>query len=394
MADTPFATLWTDAKTAFHTTSARKKPSEKFLSFFRKSSGLEKATADLDKAIDKASLDNLKALSVALSKFIAVKDTYMTTLTAAQNREEEPANYKKACIELSKKLAAMEPDFIERRNKSLQNGLSDRLIKMSQQIKVDRNGILSFNVDQTAAIAEAQKRLKDGGLLAPKVLEGIEKDQATMGKKLLAYETEILPEIEKYYAFFNVKRLQDIPTSSKPAAITLDAMRFNIERFKKNDTALQGLKKDSEKATKEFNAKALEPLKKAVAKVNDLRRSAARIADPWMIMRGKDLIAAETASEINKHLAGTFQDLDRATEKLVEQIENADKVLKKNEAQLGEMAKVVKSVHKYDGAIGRLQAKVTAALKIKLTKKSTKDDVCKLGSPLVSVLSGIVGLDA
>lgn len=111
-------------------------------------------------------------------------------------------------------------------------------------------------------------------------------------------------------------------------------------------------------------------------------------------MRGKDLITAETASEINKHLATTFQDLDRATEMLVEQIENADKVLNKNGAQLGEMAKVVKSVHKYDGAIGRLQAKVTAALKIKLTKKSTKDDVCKLGSPLVTVLSGVVGLEA
>jgi hypothetical protein len=45
-------------------------------------------------------------------------------------------------------------------------------------------------------------------------------------------------------------------------------------------------------------------------------------------------------------------------------------------------------------AIGRLQAKVTAALKIKLTKKSVKDDVCKLGSPLVAVLSGVVGLQA
>jgi len=394
MADKPFATLWAEAKAAFTKASDRKKPSEKFLSFFRKSSGLEKATADLDKAIDKASLDNLKALSVALDKFTAAKDSYMKTLTAAQNREDEPEAYKKACVELRKALEAMPPEFIERRINSLQDSLSVRFVEMSQQIKVDRNGILSFNVDQTGAIAEAQKRLKDGDLLAPKVLEGIEKAQATMGKKLLAYETEILPEIEKYYAFFNVKRLQDIPTSSKPAAIALDAMRFNIERFKKNDTALQALKKDSEKATKEFNAKALEPLKKAVAKVNELRRSAARIADPWMIMRGKDLITAETASEINKHLAGTFQDLDRATEKLVEQIENADKVLKKNEAQLGEMAKVVRSVHKYDGAIGRLQAKVTAALKIKLTKKSVKDDVCKLGSPLVAVLSGVVGLQA
>ena len=395
MADTPFATLWADAKAAFTKASNRKKPSEKFLSFFRKSSGLEKATADLDKAIDKASLDNLKALSVALDKFTAAKDNYMTTLTAAQNREEEPAAYKKACVDLRKNLEAMEPEFKERRIKSLQDSLSDRLVKLSQEIKGGvPNGIFSFNVDQTGAIADAQKRLKDGYLLAPKVLERIEEDQTTIGKKLLTYETKILPEIETYYAFFNVKRLQDIPTSSKPQAIALDAMRFNIERFKKNHSDLQALKKDAEKAAKKYNAEALSPLRKAVAEFNDVRSDAYKIAVEWMTTRGKDLITEIKASEINAHLATTFKELDRVTGSLCSEIKKADRVLEKNKAQLGEMAEVVASVHKYDGKLDRLQKKVADALKIKLTKKSTEDDVCKLGSPLSTVLEAAAGLGA
>ena len=401
MADTPFATLWADAKAAFTKASNRKKPSEKFLSFFRKSSGLEKATADLDKAIDKASLDNLKALSGALDKFTAAKNNYLTTLTAAQNREEEPAAYKKACVDLRKALEAMTPEFIERRIKSLQDSLSVRLVEMSQQItvvkrnvKVDRNGIFSFNVDQTGAIADAQKRLKDGYLLAPKVLERIEEDQTTIGKKLLTYETKILPEIETYYAFFNVKRLRDIPTSSKPQAMALDAMRYNIECFKKNHSDLQALKKDAEKAAKKYNAEALSPLRKAVAEFNDVRSDAYKIAVEWMSTRGKDLITAETASKINAHLAGTFKELDRATGSLCSEIKKADRVLEKNKAQLGEMAEVVASVHKYDGKLDRLQKKVADALKIKLTKKSTEDDVCKLGSPLSTVLEAAAGLGA
>ena len=395
MADTPFATLWADAKAAFTKASNRKKPSEKFLSFFRKSSGLEKATADLDKAIDKASLDNLKALSVALDKFTAAKDSYMKTLTAAQNREDEPEAYKKACVDLRKNLEAMEPEFKERRIKSLQDSLSDRLVKLSQEIKGGvPNGIFSFNVDQTGAIADAQKRLKDGYLLAPKVLERIEEDQTTIGKKLLTYETKILPEIETYYAFFNVKRLQDIPTSSKPQAIALDAMRFNIECFKKNHSDLQSLKKDAEKAAKKYNAEALSPLRKAVAEFNDVRSNAYKIAVKWMGTRGKDLITEEKASKINAHLATTFKDLDWATGSLCSEIKKADRVLEKNKAQLGEMAEVVASVHKYDGKLDRLQKKVADALKIKLTKKSTEDDVCKLGSPLSTVLEAAAGLGA
>jgi hypothetical protein len=110
----------------------------------------------------------------------------LTTLTAAQNREEEPAAYKKACVDLRKALEAMPPEFIERRNNSLQDRLSVRLVEMSNKIKGHSNEMFNFNVRQTGAIADAQKRLKDGGIPTPKDLEGIEKAQTTMGKNLLA----------------------------------------------------------------------------------------------------------------------------------------------------------------------------------------------------------------
>ncbi len=393
MADTPFGTLWADAKAAFTKASNRKKPSEKFLGFFRRQSGLEKATADLDKALDKASLDNLKALSVALDKFTAAKDNYMKTLTAAQNREEEPDNYKTACTQLRKKLEAMEPDFIERRREKLKESLNERLTKLHKTIEFDVVGTQTSVMNQGATIGDAKGEIKAGKLLKPGALKSIQNRQEVLSNTFVQCEAKILPEIKEYCKYFGVKNLRELDTPRKQA-MQLDGMGFILQNHNQNATALESLIKDSDKATKEYNAKALVPLRAAVAAFDELRRSAARIADPWMYIRGKDLITTETAREINNHLATTFQALDRATKMLVEQIENADKVLNKNGAQLGEMAKVVKSVHKYDGAIGRLQAKVTAALKIKLTKKSTKDDVCKLGSPLVSVLRGIVGLEA
>lgn len=391
--DTSFAKLWADAKAAFTKASKRKKPSEKFLGFFRKQSGLETATADLDKAIDKASLDNLKALSVALEKFTAAKDNYMKTLTAAQKREEEPANYKNACIELRKKLEAMEPDFIERRREKLKESLDDRIIALAKTISFDGAGMQTSVMHQDTSISDAKKEIKAGKLLKRGALKSIQDRQEAHSQKFVQCEANILPEIEGYCKYFCVKNLVALNTPRKQA-MQLDLMEFILKKHNQNATALESLNKDSEKASKEYNANALVPLRAAVAAFNDLRTSAARIADPWMSIRGEELITAKTASEINKHLATTFQDLDVATKTLIVQLENADKVLKKNEAQLEEMAKVVKSVHKYDGSIGRLQAKVTAALKIELTEKSTKDDVCKLGSPLVAVLRGVVGLQA
>ena len=317
----------------------------------------------------------------------------MTTLTAAQNREEEPANYKKACIELSKKLAAMEPDFIERRREKLVESLDNRLHALSAEIGFDGVGMGSAVREQGASISEQKDRIKGGSLLAPAALKSIQKDQEALGKKLVKCETKILPEIAAYCAYLGVKNLQALGTSKK-AAMALDLMEFTLKKHNQNATALESLIKDSERATNRYNAEALVPLRKAVAEFNDMRKKALKIAVQWTVTRGKTLVQDNELKKINNHLATTFEELDRVLDSLCSEITKADRVLEKNKAQLEEMAKVVKSVHKYDGSLARLQKKMDDALNTKLTKKSTEDDVCKLGSPLSTVLDAMVGLEA
>jgi len=317
----------------------------------------------------------------------------MTTLTAAQNREEEPANYKKACIELRKKLEAMEPEFVERRKKKLVESLDDRLHTLSATIGFDGVGMNSAVLNQGASISEQKERIKGGNLLAPTALESIQKDQQALGKKLVKCETKILPEIAEYCAYLGVKNLQALGTSKK-AAMALGLMEFILKKHNQNAAALESLIKDSERATNKYNAEALVPLRKAVAEFNDMRKKALKIAEQWTVTRGQTLVQDNELKEINAHLATTFKELNRATDSLCGEIKKADRVLEKNKAQLGEMAKVVVSVHKYDGRLDRLQRKLGDALNIKLTKKSTEDDVCKLGSPLSTVLDAMVGLEA
>lgn len=244
----------------------------------------------------------------------------------------------------------MEPDFIERRREKLKESLDDRIIALAKTISFDGAGMQTSVMHQDTSISDAKKEIKAGKLLKRGALKSIQDRQEAHSQKFVQCEANILPEIEGYCKYFCVKNLVALNTPRKQA-MQLDLMEFILKKHNQNATALESLNKDSEKASKEYNANALVPLRAAVAAFNDLRTSAARIADPWMSIRGEELITAKTASEINKHLATTFQDLDVATKTLIVQLENADKVLKKNEAQLEEMAKVVKSVHKYDGSI-------------------------------------------
>ncbi|MBL8799014.1 MAG: hypothetical protein JNM56_34330, partial [Planctomycetia bacterium] len=54
-----FAQDWTNAKKNFENKTKQKKPSEKVLGVFRKSSGLEKATQALDNALNKCDLADM-----------------------------------------------------------------------------------------------------------------------------------------------------------------------------------------------------------------------------------------------------------------------------------------------------------------------------------------------
>lgn len=83
----PFAQQWKDAKTKYENAVKQKKPSEKWLGHFRKSTGIESACKDLDTAIakgDRASGEKaLSALKRAGESYIGVLNKALETESAA-----------------------------------------------------------------------------------------------------------------------------------------------------------------------------------------------------------------------------------------------------------------------------------------------------------------------
>jgi hypothetical protein len=116
MANESFAKQWSDAKKEFYSKTGRKKPSEKFLKFFRWSSGLEEATANLDKAIGKLSLDSIGDCDVPHVNFIQTYRRYLKLLDKAKDGDNASEDYKKECDVLTTKLNRINADFPKRVN--------------------------------------------------------------------------------------------------------------------------------------------------------------------------------------------------------------------------------------------------------------------------------------
>ena len=116
MANESFAKQWSDAKKDFHSKTGRKKPSEKFLKFFRWSSGLEEATADLDKAISKLSLDSIGDCVAPHVNFMETYRRYLKLLVKAKDGDNASEDYKKECDVLTTKLNRINADFPKRVN--------------------------------------------------------------------------------------------------------------------------------------------------------------------------------------------------------------------------------------------------------------------------------------
>ena len=98
---------WQKAKKEFETATGKKKPSETFLGVFRKSSGLEKVTKDLD---DTKKKGDLEAMQKAMNAFEKGRQDYIRLLEKADAAEKN-ADYSKEIAKLKGALEKILVDF-------------------------------------------------------------------------------------------------------------------------------------------------------------------------------------------------------------------------------------------------------------------------------------------
>ena len=224
MPNRSFAKQWSDAKKAFTVATGRKKPSEKFLKFFRWSSGLEEATADLDKAISKLSLDSIGDCDGPHVKFKETTRRYLKLLIKAKDGDNASEDYKKECDVLTTKLNTINADFPKRVN--------DFAV---EQIKG------WHKLTNCAAVAAAVNK-QAGELKAAEPAYcysfGFNKTQASLNKEVEQCQ-KIVPKITKLLTNYD-KSLTEISKCAE--AEELDKIERTISLHKKNTEILKNLK--------------------------------------------------------------------------------------------------------------------------------------------------------
>lgn len=94
----PFQDQWKTAKTKFKEATGKKKPSEKFMGFYRKSAGLEGALKKIDAAVAKKLPDDL---ATALEEYRKAHATYYATMLKAAKAEAGDENYQTELTKLN-----------------------------------------------------------------------------------------------------------------------------------------------------------------------------------------------------------------------------------------------------------------------------------------------------
>lgn len=108
---------WTAAKKKFEQKTGESKPSDKFMGFFRKSSGLEKACKGLDDSLAKKSL---KGMQDAEAAYREASKSY-STLLMQTSTQDKGANFKSQLRELEQKLYDIADDFVKEREKYVES---------------------------------------------------------------------------------------------------------------------------------------------------------------------------------------------------------------------------------------------------------------------------------
>ena len=262
-----FASLWNNAKTTFGQESeGRKKPSEKALGFFRKSTGLAKAAADLDKALAGVEPENLqKAAEAALAAFEAAKTAYLKTLTTALKREAESPAYTTACRNLENTLNEMPKLFQSNREARVREVLDKKLSELLKKGVLDSKSLKRSDwlEDIQGKSKAALSAIKSGTLPKGKDLEILKASFTAAKQELLGFETNVVPVVNKYCQMFGVTKVERLPSSpdvSGPGS-QLSNMYAYYKEFKKAD--IQSVIDAWEEATSRLTVKKVAAVEKA-----------------------------------------------------------------------------------------------------------------------------------
>jgi hypothetical protein len=193
----PFQEQWKAAKTKFAAATGKKKPSEKFMGFYRKSSGVEGALKKIDAAIAKK-LPN--ELATALEEYRKTHATYYATMHKAAKAEPGDENY---LSELTKLNLALNQIYREadEAGKALEK---DPKVLVSVEDAIGPNAVGALGRSQVLTHAALLKWLNaaDAGII---VLEGDIGPQKTPDpeSKAAHEKTKKLHEqVKKLYAGF------------------------------------------------------------------------------------------------------------------------------------------------------------------------------------------------
>jgi len=268
MPQNKFETLWNDAKTTFGQESeGRKKPSEKALGFFRKSSGLAKAAAGLDKALAGIEPEALQKSAVAaLAAFGAAKTAYLKTLTTALEREAESPAYRTACRNLERTLNQM-PGLFESNHKTrIQEVLDKKLRDILKKGVLDKASLERANewlADNKYESKKLQAMIGNGTLPKGKDLEILKASFKAAKQELLAFETNVDPVVNKYLKMFGVQTVMGLPSSREVNAQLLPMYSYYIDFTKGQGTRIQSLIDQWEEAKSKLTAKKVAAFEKA-----------------------------------------------------------------------------------------------------------------------------------
>jgi hypothetical protein len=271
MPQNKFETLWNNAKTTFGQQSeGRKKPSEKALGFFRKSSGLAKAATGLDKALAGIEPEALQKSAVAaLAAFRAAKTAYLRTLTTALEREAESPAYRTACRNLETTLNQMPGIFESTYNTKIREVLDKKLTDLLRKGVLDKASLERANewlADNKFASKKLVAMIHNGTLPMGKDLEILKASFKAAKQELLAFETNVVPMVSRYCQMFGVTKVEKLPSSpevSGPASQLYGMYWYYIDFTKGQGPRIQSLIDEWEEAKSKLTAKKVAAFEKA-----------------------------------------------------------------------------------------------------------------------------------